>query len=499
MPKATFDGPNKLIIIDFGETSLDAKVDIYSDWKEWVLESDNSKYLQALRTVGGDPTTGAQFISPYYFLMNGWRIRPHEADHFLVVDGNLFVDGGGNPFITTLGAYNVVVNLTTSVNAVTEVVTASGIEASVSEQDKADIVDGVWDEQLGGHTNAGSTGKKLGDLPLDSTIADSVWDEALTDHQAVGSTGEALAQAATASGIIEASVSEQDKLDIADRVWDELLAGHTISDSAGEALATASGIQSVDIDTDSIADAVWDEQLDEHQQAGSAGEGLATASGVQDVDVDAIVDGVWDEALADHQGAGTTGEALDAAATASGISVDTESIADAVWDEQLSGHQQSGSAGEGLATASGVQSVDVAAIADGVWDETLADHQGVGTTGEALDAAATASGIQVDTESIADAVWDEAQADHTTSGSFGKVMDDHTDTILRALGLVQENYYLDNTVYTTWSGISLLTSGRLRTYSNAGSVGTGSNVLATYQITSTWTNDQLDTYKVVKS
>ena len=70
--------------------------------------------------------------------------------------------------------------------------------------------------------------------------------------------------------------------------------------------------------------------------------------------------------------------------------------------------------------------------------------------------------------------------------------------LLRALGLMQENYYIDQTVYTTYNGVKLLTSGRVRTYSVAGSVGTTNNVTATYLITAVWDDDELQTYKVVK-
>lgn len=66
--------------------------------------------------------------------MNGWRIRPHEADHLLTVAGNLFVDEGGNPFIPTLSNYNVLVNLQTSVNAVQIETGTSGL--TVDESNK---------------------------------------------------------------------------------------------------------------------------------------------------------------------------------------------------------------------------------------------------------------------------------------------------------------------------------------------------------------------------
>jgi hypothetical protein len=70
--------------------------------------------------------------------------------------------------------------------------------------------------------------------------------------------------------------------------------------------------------------------------------------------------------------------------------------------------------------------------------------------------------------------------------------------LLRALGLMQENYALDQTSWTTYNGLKLMTGGRLRIYSNAGSVGSGSDVLATYLITANWTDDELDDYSVVK-
>lgn len=69
----------------------------------------------------------------------------------------------------------------------------------------------------------------------------------------------------------------------------------------------------------------------------------------------------------------------------------------------------------------------------------------------------------------------------------------------RALGLMQENYFLDQTSYTTYQGVKLLTSGRIRIYSVPASVGTASDVTATYNVTSNWTNDELDDYKVVKA
>ena len=68
----------------------------------------------------------------------------------------------------------------------------------------------------------------------------------------------------------------------------------------------------------------------------------------------------------------------------------------------------------------------------------------------------------------------------------------------RVLGLTQENYYLDNTIYTEYQGAQLLTSGRIRIYSNDADVGTDNSVIDTYQVTSTWDGNELSTYKVIK-
>lgn len=110
----TFDPVNKRIILDV----IDIEVgDIYSRWKEWVQLIDNSKWPQAFSVVGGDPLGGGLFVASYFFLMNGWRIRPKEADHTLNLRGNISVLGGGIPVVQTLGNFNVSVQFTVPVQA----------------------------------------------------------------------------------------------------------------------------------------------------------------------------------------------------------------------------------------------------------------------------------------------------------------------------------------------------------------------------------------------
>jgi hypothetical protein len=71
----------------------------------------------AFRQAGGDALGGGLYIPAYFFLQNGWRVRPMESNHNLTITGNLFVDGGGVPVVPTLGTYQVNVNYTVPVQA----------------------------------------------------------------------------------------------------------------------------------------------------------------------------------------------------------------------------------------------------------------------------------------------------------------------------------------------------------------------------------------------
>ncbi len=101
-----FNGITKQIAItglaDFA--IVDVEKDIYSAWKAWVLLSDNAKYEQALRPVGGQPVGGTQTVPPYFFLMNDWKITVDAIEN-LKFNTNLYCDEDSNtnvnPFLVT--------------------------------------------------------------------------------------------------------------------------------------------------------------------------------------------------------------------------------------------------------------------------------------------------------------------------------------------------------------------------------------------------------------
>lgn len=108
----TFDGAGRRIVLDSASASA---ADIWSRWVDW--HASHAHWPFAFRQVGGDALGGGLFIPPYFFLLNGWRVRPMEASHTLIITGNLFVDGGGVPVVPTLGAFNVSAQYTVPVQA----------------------------------------------------------------------------------------------------------------------------------------------------------------------------------------------------------------------------------------------------------------------------------------------------------------------------------------------------------------------------------------------
>jgi hypothetical protein len=147
--KVTFDPINKLILVNPGVTEINMKTDVYSDWKEWILLEDYSKYPAALSVIGGEPTVAGQFVGSTFFLINGWKIRTWEGSHRLVVDGNLYSDDGLDPFVPTLGPYSITYAIKFS-NLVDMVQPPVG-----------DIATAVWDAASADYTTAGTKGKEL--------------------------------------------------------------------------------------------------------------------------------------------------------------------------------------------------------------------------------------------------------------------------------------------------------------------------------------------------
>ena len=150
--KVTFDGRNKLILINDGETEINVEIDIYSAWKEWKALRDNAKFEQAMRNVGGDPLPGDDQLGATFFLTNGWRARTWNGDHQLNVVGNLFTEEGEPPFIPVEGPHTILIN-----QRVSNLVDKVGFPGSVEE-----MADAVWNKMVEDHDEDGTFGEKVG-------------------------------------------------------------------------------------------------------------------------------------------------------------------------------------------------------------------------------------------------------------------------------------------------------------------------------------------------
>jgi len=131
-----------------GVVELDVKIDIYSDMKEdWRTDANLNKLKFPLaEPIGGNVTKPGKTISPYYFLRYGWKMRPYEADHTLYLNNAyLLVAGGGEPWVHTIGDHMVNIRDTVPSDSITTIVVSG---SGVTEQDKLDIADKVWEKEL---------------------------------------------------------------------------------------------------------------------------------------------------------------------------------------------------------------------------------------------------------------------------------------------------------------------------------------------------------------
>lgn len=137
----SFDGVSKVISLTTGTVEVSIR-DLWSRWVDWLLTSDNSKYLVAMEQVGGNDidVSAGTYIPIYVFLKNGWKLKPQEANHTLVVnDGVLIVDGGGDPFTNTIGTYAIRINYSQPVQAIT-VSTGGGSGLTLGQLESSTVI-----------------------------------------------------------------------------------------------------------------------------------------------------------------------------------------------------------------------------------------------------------------------------------------------------------------------------------------------------------------------
>lgn len=216
MVKFTVDTTNKLFVAKPGITAFDVKIDLYSDAKEhWLAGGQVMGFLFPLRVIGGDPIGGGKFAGDLYFLRDGWKIRPDEADHTLLITGNLFLDDGevGNLIVPTVGDFTVVTiaersNLVLAVNTGGTIApTQQQIRDAMTLATSQGPVAGSIDARLPSALNSGRMESNVGSITNDVLTAaafaqsaiDEIADAVLTRNV---SSVEASAAKTTIAGIV---------------------------------------------------------------------------------------------------------------------------------------------------------------------------------------------------------------------------------------------------------------------------------------------------------
>ncbi|MGZ8924262.1 MAG: hypothetical protein ACXW2E_00130 [Nitrososphaeraceae archaeon] len=181
--KVTFDGEQRLIVINSPYTNINIKQDIYSSWKRWITHQTNAKWPAAIRTTGGDPIGGGVYTGDVYFLINNWQIY---VDRTCTIEGVLYSDNYPSPFVQVNGTHIVTNKVSSLVTTVAPTIDNGGITIPTA----SDIATAVWNENTSSHNNIGTFGKQVQNPTLTATeVTDAVWNEQGVEHTALGSFG----------------------------------------------------------------------------------------------------------------------------------------------------------------------------------------------------------------------------------------------------------------------------------------------------------------------
>jgi len=162
--KITFDATNrKFVVIEppdsEGVIEIDLQIDLYSDAKEdWQNDSSFpalSGMQFPIEAIGGNPF-GAKTLGISYLIKHGWAFKPYEADHKMVLVGNIGTQTGWELVDDTIGAYRVRVE--NDVSSIVSLQNAGSIELDASRARKLltnkqelvdtgpDVVIRTWDD-----------------------------------------------------------------------------------------------------------------------------------------------------------------------------------------------------------------------------------------------------------------------------------------------------------------------------------------------------------------
>jgi len=156
------DGPNRDIYLSSSTLGSNVHpIDIYKEMRALRKQDEElRKYDVFLSAFGNISKGGGKFTERYVRCNNGARIVPFNTSHTLTIIGTIITDDGregidcfdrGPLSSTSL----VSINYVPPQVEIIQIISGSG----VTEQDKLDIADRVWDESVNEHITSGSFGE----------------------------------------------------------------------------------------------------------------------------------------------------------------------------------------------------------------------------------------------------------------------------------------------------------------------------------------------------
>jgi hypothetical protein len=164
---------------------------------------------------------------------------------------------------------------------------------------------------------------------------------------------------------------------------------------------------------------------------------------------------------------------IDYAAVTSIDVITAKDIANAVWDETLIGHNLDNTFGQSIQNSSANILSASAAIRNDLVDLNTKIDSLSGDIGTQI--VSLSASNQVNFNLVNNNI---TNLDTKITAISGSIVDISND-LKKVLGLVHENIFIDN---PTYDGDGNMTSARVRIYSNPASVGTGNDVIGTYQV-----------------
>ena len=455
-----------MLIIRSGDTSILFRASLFNASNDKVVTGTTN-----LRIWHVIPTTGV--IEAYDFNDNTFKTTALTTDVLAMthyqVDNSTYDTGVWTVRHTTLTDFvkgdKYIAEISNTL-AIREV--QSEFQYGDCEGDqRVDLPDDVWDENVTGHVAASSAGAALDALGtaidgrtnnanLDALLgvadtaafdlAYTIWDEANATHVGAGSVGlhlnalGALIAARSNNANLNAllGVADTAAFDIAHTIWDEdIVAAHATADTAGLLLRALGAVISQRSNNATLNAMMGVPDVD-----GATGGVVHLASTATGGTAGTIVDTARTESVTDFWQGNLvkmlTGNAAGQIRAITGFvtATDTLSVSPDFKSTILSGDEYA--ILQSAAETTGVSTPALAAIADAVWNEDIVAAHGTSDTGGLLLRALGAEISQrtnnltlndllgvpdtAATDTVAGQVWEETVAGHNTASSMGEVM-----------------------------------------------------------------------------